>query len=47
MVKSARDNRADLIVSGSYGPSRLRELVLGGVTRDLLVESLLPVFLFH
>jgi nucleotide-binding universal stress UspA family protein len=47
IVKSARDNRADLIVSGSYGHSRLSELVLGGVTRDLLRESLLPVFLFH
>ena len=47
IVKSARDNRADLIVSGGYGHSRLRELVLGGVTRDLLRESLLPVFLFH
>jgi nucleotide-binding universal stress UspA family protein len=47
IVKSARDNRADLIVSGSYSHSRLRELVLGGVTRDLLRESPLPVFLFH
>jgi nucleotide-binding universal stress UspA family protein len=47
IVKTARDNRADLIVSGAYGHSRLRELVLGGVTRDLLRESLLPVFLFH
>ena len=47
ITKSARDNRADLIVSGGYGHSRLRELVLGGVTRDLLRESLLPRLFFH
>lgn len=47
IMKTARDNKADLIVSGGYGHSRLRELVLGGVTRDLLRESLLPLFLFH
>jgi nucleotide-binding universal stress UspA family protein len=28
--------QADLIVAGAYGHSRLREWVLGGVTRDLL-----------
>jgi nucleotide-binding universal stress UspA family protein len=43
----ARSNKADLIVSGAYGHSRLRELVLGGVTRDLLRECSLPLFLFH
>ena len=47
IVKSAHDNKADLIVSGGYGHSRLRELILGGVTRDLLRESPLPVFFFH
>ena len=30
---------ADLIVAGAYGHSRLREWVLGGVTRDLLLHS--------
>jgi len=47
VVRAARDNRADLIVSGAYGHSRLHELLLGGVTRDLLRENLLPLFLFH
>ena len=46
-VKAARDNKADLIVSGGYGHSRLRETVLGGVTRDLLQESPFPTFFFH
>ena len=43
----ARGNRTDLIVSGAYGHSRLREYVLGGVTRALLKDCSLPLFLFH
>ena len=35
----AEEQRADLIVAGAYGHSRLREWVLGGVTRDLLVNA--------
>lgn len=35
----AREIGADMIVSGGYGHSRLRELVFGGVTRSLLRES--------
>jgi nucleotide-binding universal stress UspA family protein len=35
----AGDERADLIVAGAYGHSRLREWVLGGVTRDLLLRT--------
>jgi nucleotide-binding universal stress UspA family protein len=30
---------ADLVVSGAYGHSRVREWVLGGVTRDLLLKG--------
>jgi nucleotide-binding universal stress UspA family protein len=30
------DQNIDLMVAGAYGHSRLRELMLGGVTRDLL-----------
>jgi nucleotide-binding universal stress UspA family protein len=33
----AQEQRADLIVAGAYGHSRLREFVLGGVTHDLLL----------
>ncbi|MET0208854.1 MAG: universal stress protein [Burkholderiaceae bacterium] len=32
------DHAIDLTVAGAYGHSRLREWVLGGVTRDLLVS---------
>jgi nucleotide-binding universal stress UspA family protein len=34
-----QEQRADLIVAGAYGHSRLREWVLGGVTRDLLLKA--------
>jgi nucleotide-binding universal stress UspA family protein len=35
----AQERAADLMVAGAYGHSRLREWVLGGVTRDLLLRS--------
>lgn len=38
LVKFARSIHADLIVSGAYGHSRLREWAFGGVTRDLIQE---------
>ena len=35
----AQDLGADLIVAGAYGHSRLREWVLGGVTKNLLLSK--------
>ena len=35
----AEQQGADVIVAGAYGHSRLREFVLGGVTRDLLLRA--------
>jgi len=35
----AGDHGAELVVAGAYGHSRLREWVLGGVTRDLLQSA--------
>ena len=35
----AQDQGADLIVAGAYGHGRLREWVLGGVTKDLLLGT--------
>lgn len=43
----ARKVGADLLVAGGYGHSRLREWALGGVTRDLLISTRLPVLLSH
>ena len=34
-----QDKGADVVVAGAYGHSRLREWVLGGVTRDLLLSA--------
>ncbi|MDX8526005.1 universal stress protein [Mesorhizobium sp. MSK_1335] len=39
LVAFARSIHADLIVSGAYGHSRLREWAFGGVTRSLIRES--------
>lgn len=38
---------AGLIVMGLYGHSRLRELLLGGVSRDMLDRSQIPLLLAH
>lgn len=35
----------DLLVMGAYGHSRLREIVLGGATRDILRSATVPVLL--
>ncbi|MEK1889704.1 MAG: universal stress protein, partial [Phyllobacterium sp.] len=39
LMSFARAVDAELVVSGAYGHSRLRELVFGGVTRSLLKED--------
>ncbi len=41
----ARDHGAGAIVMGAYGRSRLRETLLGGVTRNLIAESDIPLLL--
>lgn len=43
----ARENRADLLVAGAYGHSRLREFILGGVTMTLLSDLKLPALISH
>src|ERR1700722_5465906 len=35
----AQEQGANMVVAGAYGHSRLREWVLGGVTRDLLLRG--------
>lgn len=39
ILRFAQADDADLVVMGAYGHSRLREWVLGGVTRDILQRS--------
>ena len=45
--RHVRDRAADLVVMGAFGHSRFREWVLGGVTRDMLELSEVPLFLAH
>lgn len=43
----ARETGADGLVMGSYGHSRLREVVIGGATRHVLGHMDLPVVMAH
>lgn len=43
ILSRVADFDADLIVMGAYGHSRMRELVLGGVTHTLLDSMTAPV----
>ena len=47
LLSYAADISADLLVVGGYGHSRLRERILGGVTRELLQHMTLPVLMSH
>lgn len=47
LLSRAADFGADLIVMGAYGHGRMRELVLGGVTRTLLESMTIPVLFSH
>jgi nucleotide-binding universal stress UspA family protein len=41
------EEKADLIVAGGYGHSRLGEWIFGGVTRELLSASPVCCLLSH
>ncbi|HEY9568020.1 MAG TPA: universal stress protein, partial [Thalassobaculum sp.] len=41
------DTGVDMVVLGAYGHARLREMVLGGVTRDMLRVMTVPLFMSH
>jgi len=45
LLRRAKDVGAQMIVSGAYGHSRLREAVFGGATRDLLEAADLPILM--
>jgi len=47
ILSRAADISADLIVMGAYGHARVRELVLGGVTRTVLQAMTVPVLMSH
>ena len=47
LLSRASDFESDLIVMGAYGHSRVREWVLGGVTRHLLNHMTVPTLMSH
>lgn len=47
LLSLASDRNADLLVMGAYGHTRFREILLGGVTRQILKSMTLPVLMAH
>ena len=47
ILSYAADRSGTLIVMGGYGHSRLREIILGGATRDMLKSMTVPIFMSH
>lgn len=47
LLSHAADVGANLLVMGAYGHSRLREMVLGGMTRHMLLHATVPVLMSH
>ena len=47
LLSEISDHGAGLLVMGGYGHHRMRELLLGGVTRDILRQMTVPVLMSH
>ena len=47
LLSHAADSSADFMVMGGFGHSRLREFVLGGVTRSILATMTVPTLMSH
>jgi nucleotide-binding universal stress UspA family protein len=47
LLAEAGEAGADTLVMGAYGHSRLREMVLGGVTRSVTAKATIPVLMAH
>jgi nucleotide-binding universal stress UspA family protein len=47
LLSHVADISGDLIVMGAYSHSSLREIVLGGMTRDMLRSMTVPVLMAH
>ncbi len=47
MLKECVDLGAGMLVMGAYTHSRMRQLILGGVTRYVLAEAKIPLFMAH
>ena len=47
LLDSAAEGNADLLVVGGYGRGRLRESLIGGVTRHVIARAEIAVFMVH
>ena len=47
ILEFAAETRADWMLMGAYGHSRVREFFLGGVTSGMLSTATLPIFMAH
>ena len=47
LLNAAQEASADMLVMGGYGHQPWREALFGGVTRDIIGTSLLPLLLVH
>jgi nucleotide-binding universal stress UspA family protein len=47
LLSRAGDLDIDLLIMGAYGHSRVRELLLGGVTKTVLASAIVPVLMAH
>ena len=47
LLTAASEAKADMVVMGAYTRSRLRRLIFGGVTGDVLQSASIPVLLKH
>lgn len=47
LLAEAEEAGADMLVMGAYGHSRLREMVLGGVTQSVTAKATIPVLMAH
>lgn len=47
LLRCAADAGADVLVMGAYSHSRVREIIMGGVTRYMLAHAGLPILTAH
>jgi len=47
LAEAAEDCGADLVVMGAYGRSRVREMIFGSCTEDLIRKADRPILLMH
>jgi nucleotide-binding universal stress UspA family protein len=47
LLEMSRQIEAGMIVLGCYGQPRMREFLFGSVTKRILAETTVPLFLFH